>query len=459
MALITLICLLFPISPVFAADGELKGTGYDPAKDRFYSKPTFHVTWIMIWNGSTETQWWKPTDYNGCMVLVNGKWQAINWNDRQHIKEYFAAIKAAGMNVIAIDFTNGFRWEWQAKYVQQLCRENGMKFVIAFNPNAGKDMESGCKTVWGTYAAPDADDSTAYLYKDGKPLVVLYTWREGYTASIAQTNEFRQKFSTVWASGEDSEQDKWGWQIEPAVGPMASSNSMFITGSVKFDSPKTPEERWRRNLSWLDYGFIMAKKCRPKFLIVGSFDDVHERNAWIVADTKDAKSGWQMRDISGALSTGAYYKRVCDWVLRGKPETIAGGLIKDGAYRVIAADGRVLGVTENRDAKSPAVPKRNGDNIENLVWFYHLGNNLYRMIKLNAGMPFEAEGASVYINWDSDAASQRWTALKNGDKFMFINKATGEALECSGDKITAKAKDVAAASQQWLLVEKAVLPR
>ncbi|MCF7730664.1 MAG: hypothetical protein K9N23_03210, partial [Akkermansiaceae bacterium] len=328
-----------------------------PSADNFDSKETMketmYVTWIMIWNGSTEKSWWRPGDYNGCKVLVNGEWQSINWNDRAHIQTYFKAIKAAGMNVIAVDFTNGFRWQWQAKYIQQLCHENAMKFAVAFNPQAGDAMEKGCEEIWKTYASPEAADSEAYLHKDDKPLVVLYTWRHGYHASTAGTGEFRRKFSTVWASGEDSEKDKWGWQLEPSVGPVSSLDAMFVTGSVKFDSPKTPGERWRKNLSWLDYGFAMARKNHPKFLVVGSFDDVEERNAWMVADTKNAKPGLQMRDISGALSTDAYYNRVRAWVLKGQAPTIAGGWIRDGAYQVIASDGRMLGVAENRDLKSP----------------------------------------------------------------------------------------------------------
>jgi hypothetical protein len=284
-------------------------------------------------------------------------------------------------------------------------------------------------------SSPEAADSEAYLRQDGKPLVVLYTWRKGYQASTAGTGAFRGRFVAVWASGEDSDKDKWGWQLEPAVGPVASKSTMFVTGSVKFDSPKTPEDRWRRHLSWLDYGFAMARKNQPKVLVVGSFDDVHERNAWMVADTRDAKPAWQMRDISGALSTDAYYHRVRAWVLNGKPPVIAGGVIRDGAYRVIASDGRVFGVAENRDPRSPAILKRDPGAPESLVWFYHLGNNEYRMIKLNAGLPFEGGTSSVFVNWDSAADSQRWLLRKDGRKLIIVHKAGGGALDWEGDKI------------------------
>lgn len=429
------------------------------AADTFYQRKTIYITWVMIWNGSTEKGWWKPADYNGCKVNVDGVWQSINWNDRKHIQAYFEAMRAAGMNVIVVDFTNGFRWEWQAKLIQQLCQEHGMKFAVAFNPQAGSGMEPGCRKVWETYAAPEAEKSKAYLLKDGKPLVVLYTWRKGYEASTAQDGPFRRKFSTVWASGEDSDKDKWGWQLEPAVGPVPSADSMFLTGSIKFDSPRTAEDHWRKHLAWLDYGFIAAQRSHPRYLVVGSFDDVHERNAWMVADTAQAKPGWQMRDATGALSTTAWYERVSDWVLRGKPRVVEGGLIRDGAYRVVSDNGRSVSVAENRTAMSPATLRDDADLLDNYLWFYHLGNQKYRIVKLNAGMPLEAAGGAVCINWDGEAPTQRWAARMADGKHVFINEASGEALDHAGDAVVTRKPDEAAASQKWLLKEAATIPR
>lgn len=431
---------------------------YSAAQDPFYQRKTLHVTWIMIWNGSTEKGWWKPSDYNGCQVFVDGAWQSINWNDRAHIRTYVEAMKAAGINVIVADLTNGFRWKWQARYVQELCRANGMKFAIAFNPQAGKTMEAGCRTIWESYAAPEVEYADAYLQVGGKPLVVLYTWRTGYEASIKQDGEFRTKFTTVWASGEDSDRDKWGWQLEPTVGPVASTNAMFVTGSVKFDSPRTAEDRWRRHLAWLDYGFIVAQRARPRYLVVGSFDDVHERNAWMVADTRGAAPGWQMRDITGAFSTDAWYRRVSDWVLKGKPQTVPGGLIRDGAYRVAASDGRLASVRENRPAKSPVMLRENTDHLDHYLWFYHLGNQVYRIIKLNAGLPLEAEGGTVRINWDTEEKNQRWVARPKDGAFSFVNQATGQALDFAGEAVVTRDFNATAASQRWKLIEAALVP-
>jgi hypothetical protein len=431
---------------------------YDPSHDGFYQKKPIYVTWIMIWNGSTEKHWWKPSDYHGCKVEVNGSWQSIDWNRKEHIKAYCESIRDAGIDVIVADLTNGFRWEWQSKYVQQFCRDNGMKFTIAFNPHSGNRMEDGCKTVWDTYASPGTPFTEAYLYRDTKPLVVLYTTRSGYEKSVGVQGVYGRKFATVWASGEDSNKDKWGWQLEPEVGPVPSTDAMFVTGSLKLKSPNTKEREWRKHLSWLDFGFVLAATNNPEYLIVGAFDDIRERNAWMVADTLEAPEGLQMRDRGGAVSRDAYYRRVTEW-LKGTPHIVEGGLIPDGAYLVKCATGNVLGVAQEPREKTPVVLKPDHGSIEDLIWFYHLGQNVYRLIKLNAGLPLEPEESAVLLNSDSEAATQRWILGKNERGFYLMNKASGNVLAYSGGNVTTEPRDDASASQYWSLVPKAVVPR
>jgi len=431
-------------------------SAYDSANDPFYRKRPIYVTWIMIWNGSTERHWWKPTDYHGCRVLVDGSHQSINWNDAKHIDTYCESIHKAGIDVIAVDFTNGFRWEWQAKRVQKFCLENGMKFAVAFNPQNGSRMESGCQKIWESYAAPDTPFFASYLRKGGKPLVILYTTRKGYQNSIALKGTYRDRFSAVWASGEDSDKNKWGWQLEPHVGPVSSEVTMFVTGSVKFGSPNTQEDEWRKHLSWLDYGFIMASKAKPRYLIVGSFDDVHERNAWMVVDTAGAPQGLQMHDKTGAISRNTYYKRVEEW-LNGSPSTAEGGLIPDGAYVVRCSNGKILGAEQNRRPISDIVLNPYRESLDDLVWFYHLGGNVYRMIKLNSGLALDSTESKIFLNWDCEAATQRWL-LEEGDRgYRLLNKASGEALAYSRGRAITEPVDNTADSQRWSLLKQAVI--
>lgn len=439
------------------ADESVPGNtaAYNPDKDPFYQKKRINVTWIMIWNGSTES-WWKATDHHGSKVLVDGKWVATNWNDDKQIDLFCAAMRDAGIDVIAVDFTNGFRWERQAKRVQEFCHDNNMKFVLAFNSEGGRNMESGCKTTWDTYASPAATFSDAYLYKDGKPLVVLYTTKTGYQASVGKRGQYGKMFSTVWASGEESANDKWGWQLEPDIGPMGTKEAIFVTGAVKRYGPKRESEEWRRHIAWLDYGFITARRHGTRFVVVGSFDDISERNAWFVADTTQAPPCMQARGCDGALSTDAYYTRVKEW-LADSPSVVQGGLIPDGAYLVKAANGQVLGVVENRDIGSPVILKPYRDHLDHYVWFYHLGDNVYRMMKLNAGLAIEAKASGLCITWDSADAAQRWVLEKSPDGFHLLNKASGQALSVNDNKVVTDAPDKGKRAQRWSLIQKATV--
>ncbi len=434
----------------------LADTVYEPAKDSFYRKTQVFATWIMIWNGSTEKGWWKASDYHGCKVEVDGTWQSIDWNNKRHIDTYCQSMLDAGINVILVDFTNGFRWQWQAERVQQFCHDHGMKFAVAFNPQGGKEMEVGCEAIWQQYAAPGKPLSDSYLYKDGKPLILLYTTREGYKGSLATEGSFRTKFSTAWASGEDSEKDKWGWQLDPAVGPVASKEAMYLTSSVKFGSPKTQPDEWRRNLSWLDYGMIIARRNSPKYVIVGSFDDVHERNAWLIADTENAPAGWQMRDKKGAISPDAYYTRVREWLKRS-PSSVEGGLIPDGAYLVRCSNGNLLGAKEIRQANSEAMLTPYRESIDGLIWFYHLGGNDYRLVKLNAGMSLESKNSNIILNLDSKSAAQRWRLEKNELGFRFLNQASGEALAYSVANVITEARSDSSSVQFWSVIKQATV--
>ena len=85
----------------------------------------------------------------------------------------------------------------------------------------------------------------------------------------------------------------------------------------------------------MDYGMLLARKFKPAVVVVGSYDDVVERNAWLIADTSEATPPErQMRDFTGAISLEAFYNRVKEWITEGTPAVVAGGMLPDGAYMI-----------------------------------------------------------------------------------------------------------------------------
>jgi hypothetical protein len=481
------------------------GTSVDPTASavsqseedqQFYNQPTIHVTWLNVWDGSTEG-WWTKESSSGTRVLYPGidtETTSLNWGDSSNKlrKFYMDQVRDAGIDAVVLDLTNGVRWDSACTFIASYCKENNMRFAAAIHAGSAEDYETKARQVWTKYAAPTATYSGSYLQKDGKPLIVAYvgkmTW---FNAIKGKELEVGSRFTSVWASGEDSWADKWGWQAPAADGPKPSEDSMYITPSINWTAPSWSITGWRRSLAYLDYGFLLARKSTPHYLIVGSFDDMRERNGWMIADTSEASfnhrvlvpltedkegtPGLQMRNVEGEISSDAFYNRVQEWLTSGDASPFyPGGILPDGAYQMVNAySGKGL-TSENPSAYNPEDGKKPIDftkdvagvpltqqaqpGYQQYMFLYHLGNNEYRIIRLCVGLSLEEQKGSVVVEWDGESAGQRWIAQKTGDRFVFINKATGKALAVSSKTspaITA-AKDTEDEKQQWVLTEIAV---
>ncbi|MBV9864724.1 MAG: RICIN domain-containing protein [Abitibacteriaceae bacterium] len=409
---------------------------------------TTYATWLMVWNGHTE-KWWKPTDYEGARVYVGGTWKAIDWADNSQINEYLDNCKKAGIQLVIVDLTNGWGWlNTRSQYMQSLCAQKGLKFCVAENSlgNAAT-FETHAQDIWNNFAGPTAPHAPTYVTDGGKSLIVCYSTREWFHTINSSPGPWRSKFKVVWASGEDSDANKWGWQLEPWIGSVPSPEAMFVTSAIKWNS--TDETMWRKSLAWLDYNFALAKSKSPAYIIVGSYDDIHERNSWLVADTANCIPGCQMRDQAGAISTTAYYQRVQQWIA-GTPPSVPGGYLRDGAYRVLNRNsGKALSFLPTDSTKptngsnatvgSKLVQAAPSNAFYNYFWFYHLGHNQYKIMPLHSGLALEApngdshDGLQIDQGWNTTDAWQRWTVQRvRGSWYRIQNEATGKVLEVSG---------------------------
>ena len=421
---------------------------------------TQYATWLMIWNRSSE-HWWNPNNTEGATIYVNGKWQSIDWKDNAQIDEYIENLHEAGITVLICDLTNGWNWlDDKVQYIQTLCAKNGMKLCIAENSQGDISVfESRAMHIWNKFAKPSLTNGSTYLRKDGKPVIVCYSTRNWYNSYVNSTKTFTNKFSLVWASGEDSDINKWGWQLEPSVGSIPSTDAMFVTSAVKWEAG-VQSQNWRKSLSFLDYNFLLVKQNNPKYIIVGSYDDIHERNGWLVANTTNSAPGMQMRDKNGAISTDAYFNRVKEWI-KGKPTPIPGGYIQDGCYRVINRSTKKVFNLEGNKGKLKALLIQNTKSNEGLrdyYWFYHLGNNSYRIIALNSALSLDILSTSdnrVFHNFDDDVPSQKWMLEDAGEGyFLIMNNKTGKVLEVEGSSLDSGSPIVQSTkhngtNQQW----------
>ena len=461
----------------------LFGVDYDADSDAFYDKKEHYITWLNVWNGSSE-YWWAQraatNSYYGTKVLVDGEYVCFDSMNEKHRLAMFQQAKDAGIDVLVMDLTNGHSgWGTPSKGYQKLCFENNMKFAAAVHPTSAQHMEEICAFIWKSYAAPGtALYSSAYMYKNGKPVLVLYCSPGEFEAASASTGEYRQKFEVVWASGEDSKADKWGWQIVPQDGPMLSGDSMFVTPSIAWNSPQGSAGSWRKSLAMLDFCFLARNEAKPTYTIVGSIDDMSERNGWAIMDTTNAVQqsqdgpgkpvvesmgdGLQMRDINGNISFDAYYNRVKSWIAGEAKAYNAGGVIPDGAYTITgASSGKQFGVirpkvrSENDIGAAFVQDTYLYTDMESYYWFYHLGNDEYRIVKLTSGLSLQPGGEELIQQWTDAVEEQRWLIKKlDNGSYTLVNKKTGQAIADAAQtqgNIRVLPADAGSAQQQWRL--------
>ena len=421
-----------PVNQIFGTDTQIK---YSP--NSVQATPIY-ATWIMVWVGSTEP-WFNPEVYNGATMWVNNTWKATNWNDNAQVNEFVLNMKNAGIKIIICDLTNGFNWMSKVKYIQGLCAQNGMQVCVATNYKGNfTSFETQAKSIYDNLSGPNAPNNASYFKKDGKPVIVNYCTKTQFEAVEVYSSDMRSRFNLVWASGEQSQPDKWGWQLEPKVGAVPSTDAMFVSPSVKWAPSSTPG-MWRKSLAWLDYNFFIARQNNPAFVIVGSYDDIHERNGWLIANTTGSEQGMQMRDKFGAISTDAYNKRVIEWMSGANVSTISGGIIQDGCYKIRNKRSNLALQMRSGNGTAGSLVEQSSTAVyamNQYFWFYHLGNNSYRIIPLTTGLPLAPVDASlssnikIEQNWDLDVDYQKWTIEeKSAGIFKIKNNLSAKYLD------------------------------
>lgn len=421
-------------------DSRLTGSGRLNVASAADDLPIY-ASWCMVWIKSSES-WWVPNGYDGATDFL-GSFGSINWDDDTYVSSSLVSMKAAGINAIICDLTNGWGWlNSIVQSIQRLALGKRMKVCVAVGniPDVAT-FESRCGDIWNLFAGPSAPYASTHLFKDGKPVIVCYSVQSAYNSYVASTGTNRQHFTLVWGAG-GSATDSWGWQLDPANGAAPSTNAVFVTPSVKYAPSSVSVDLWRKSQAWLDYNFKVAKDSQPAFTIISSFDDIHERNGWLPADTTGAIPGMQMRDMTGAINTTNYYNRVREWIL-GTPSAVPGGSLVDGCYVV----------TNRFSARSLYMPNTDGTNLayvgmklvqstpsntnlNNFFSFYHLGSNVYRITPLNSALFLEVtnnnSGLQVQQDWNSTDPAQRWTLLPVTNGFYSIqNQASGKVLDVS----------------------------
>lgn len=402
---------------------------------KFEEKDTTVVTWINIWYASSES-WFRPDSADGIRYYINGTWTGMDWDDPAFARAMLTQMKEAGVDVIVFDLTNGLT-SWimtRSHWVTEICAELGLKFCVAVGNADDAGLNQRASVIMAQFAGASAAMKDIYYHKNGKPVLVNYI-TEGQWNRISQDSSLTSyhQFTNVWASGGEAGIDKWGWQLDPAVGVVPSEDTMFVSGSLFWNSELSG---WCKSLAWLDYNMLLASKSQPETLVLGSYDDVSERNGWGFQDTTNADKGEAafQKDIYGNLTVDGWHSRVTSWLSEEGPTVVSGGTLMDGAYKMVNVHSGLLLNTDmlsytdgiSLQQLSPM------EDTSDYVWLYHVGNDNYRIVRLSAGksLAVAEDGMEVGDNliqeYDTYTDRQFWKLVVNEDgSYTFINNANG----------------------------------
>ena len=436
--------LVDDIAKLFAPDSQTAedaGAGdtplrYEHVGVKFDEAGTTQATWINIWYAATES-WFNPASADGIRYYVNGQWTGMDWDNMDFARAMLTQMKDAGVDVIVFDLTNGFHSYivTRSHKVAEICAELGLKFCIAAGNADNNGMNSRAATTMTQWAGSGAALKSSYYHKDGKPVLVNYVPQSQWNTLVSSASSLTSwnQFNNVWASGREAAANKWGWQLDPTVGTVPSSDTMFVSGSVFWNSELSA---WCKSQAWLDYNLLLASTAHPEVLVLGSYDDVSERNGWGFQDTTNADKGEAayQKDIYGNLTVDGWYNRVTSWLSAEGPTVVSGGTLMDGAYKMVNKNSGLLVNTDMlsySDGVNMQQMSATGDTTD-YVWLYHVGNDNYRICRLSAGKSLavaedgQGVGANLVQEYDTYTDRQFWKLTVNADgSYTFTNNANG----------------------------------
>lgn len=385
---------------------------------------TIYGTWVNVWVASSES-WWNPDEYHGLTtVYPDGTWKGINWLDKEYRKITYDNLINAGIDFIITDNTNGTTGNTDA-LVKDFVDDPSinLKFCVAFDHTR---LSNDGNMYWLSQLIKNPN----YLKINGKPVLVCYVaksmWDNTYNNEVAASKY--QRYYKVWASGEITAPDKWGWQLEPEDGLVDSELTTYVTVSVK-QAPGSDENGrswWSKSFAMLDYTFAQTRTIAPKYVIAGSYDDCTERNGWSPLRTQGATGftpvteGQMLDPWTGTIAEPyVFYNRMKSWVKGEELYHIEGGVLSDGVYRLKNISGDYI--QANKDYKSPnLLYGESSDKTYDKFVIYHLGDNQYRIVNVYTGMPLKLADGKILTDVWTDAEEGKFSLEKNDENAEWI---------------------------------------
>lgn len=255
---------------------------------------------------------WQVTGANNYYYKQKNRWEG--WNiryvpesapgnfaqydsaDPEVIRFQLQQLADAGINFLIFDETNGLHVDDNSilgpnlAFVHELDKWNDdpdnpkIRYSVAIGvvnyTHDIRDIEREAGEVWELFTNDPDVGGDNYVTVDGKPLLILYTWREKrdewLNSDIDKTNTNR--FHMGYAEG-PLYQGYYGW-YNPLSGPVADDDVMFVTPR-RADA----DNLFARSLAYYEESWQRAIDVNPRIVVAGCYNDYAENSWWAPTDT------------------------------------------------------------------------------------------------------------------------------------------------------------------------------
>lgn len=249
----------------------------------------------------------------GAAFLVNGVWNPDHdYTDINVTRGILQNIKNAGINTIAVDWTNPSQWTilWNQfkpmmDNIRQVCSEKNMNYIAHIGIQLPPDIRAQCNIPDSISGVDFWNNVTKYIdenwakdaaykhygYGDDRPILIVFDRAIAVNPLInsipANKTNYFMKFhiatEMVNISTTPGETDGWGYR----------NYMQNASGSVRFASPESglaptdpwiriSKEEWKTRVDWC--------KASSEYSIFGSYDDTNDCIHWGILDTKNLPS-------------------------------------------------------------------------------------------------------------------------------------------------------------------------
>jgi len=235
----------------------------------------------------------------GTKFLANGEWDAKhNYGDYDFALDQMRKIKAAGINVVGVDFTNPSQWDqfkahhWpMLQNVVRAAKELDMQYFLFLGNTCAHTMKywnEKARIVWEEFAQDP--HYRRYGFGDDRPMMTIFLPGKDFAAHLKRSKpeekNWLEKFRIGTCQVNDpivpTPTDGWGYRNKSAGSTDLARFAAPNSGVGPKEWARVDASEWRSRVRWA----LGAKE----YAVIGTYDDTCDCIFWGIADVRGSRN-------------------------------------------------------------------------------------------------------------------------------------------------------------------------